>query len=373
MVMVFLHGGASHLDTFDPKEDPDTRGEFRAIKTSVSGLQISEHLPGLGERIDDLALIRSMTSKEGNHNRARYLMHTGFVPQGGVVHPAWGSVISSKREMRALPNYVAINGPGHGAGYLGAAHAAFTVGKASKPVANLAPPREVSERRRDRRLDMWRALEASDSSQSVQREGQRAVTEQGISLIGSPDVAAFDLDEESASTRARYGQDDFGMGCLMARRLLEHDVPFVEVGLRGWDTHQDNFNRVRDLSRTLDGGLSALIDDLQANGMWSDTLLVCMGDFGRTPRINDRGGRDHYPRVSSLLLGGGAISPGVVGASSSDGAEIESRPVRPQDLFATLAKTLGVAADEMHMTPGGRPVTTVEQDGVPIEELLRRA
>jgi uncharacterized protein (DUF1501 family) len=157
----------------------------------------------------------------------------------------------------------------------------------------------------------------------------------------------------------------------MARRLLEAGVPYVEVGMRGWDTHEDNFGRVRTLSEELDRGASALIDDLIAGGLWSETLLIWLGDFGRTPRINARGGRDHFPRVSSVVLGGGPIRAGeVIGASDRNGEDIAERPVTVPDLFASIAAALGIDAGETHVTPVGRPVTTVDEAGAVVGELF---
>ena len=373
-----MHGGASQIDTFDPKPGRPTGGEFAAIETSVSGLRISEHLPGLASRMHQLSLIRSLTAKEGNHERARYLMHTGFVPQGGVVHPGFGAHLarqaaSAPGHTGDMPGYVAINTPGQSPGYLGAAWAPFTVPNADKPVRNLAPPSGVDEARVDRRIELWRQLEqgfATDHG-SAQVVGSRAVGEQALAMTRAPSLEAFELDREPAASRARYGEGRFARGCLMARRLLEAGVTHVEVGMKGWDTHDDNFNRVRELSAELDRAASALIDDLIASGLWSETVLIWIGDFGRTPKINAKGGRDHFPRVSSVVLGGGPIRAGqVVGASSEDGDEVADRPVAVPELYATLAASLGVNPDETHVTSGGRPVTTVDEVGKVIDEIV---
>lgn len=373
-----MHGGASQIDTFDPKPGRATGGEFAAIESSISGLRVSEHLPKLAARMHQLALIRSLTAKEGNHERARYLMRTGFVPQGGVVHPGFGAQAARAAAAAAahpsnLPGYVSVNLAGQGPGYLGAAWAPFTVPNADKPVRNLAPPPSIAPKRIERRVELWRALEdgfAKDHG-AAQVVGSRAVGEQAVAMSRAPELAAFDLDQESEGTRARYGDGKFAQGCLMARRLLEVGVPHVEVGMRGWDTHDDNFSRVRRLSGELDRGASALIDDLIASGLWSETLLVWVGDFGRTPRINGRGGRDHFPRVSSVVLGGGPINAGVVvGASDADGEQIAARPVTVPDLFASLASAIGLDPGETHVTPDGRPVTTVEEAGARLPELF---
>lgn len=376
-VVLFMHGGASQIDTFDPKPDSANGGEFRAIGSKLAGIQIAEHLPGLAQRMDRLALIRSLTAKEGNHERARQLMHTGYAPQGGVEHPGFGAHVARMADVgdpdRAMPGQVSINLPGQGPGYLGATHAAFTVADASKPVRNLAPPIAIAEARRERRVDLWHELDARFAREHAgpRVEGARALGEQALAMTNAAELSAFELDQESAATRARYGKGSFADGCLMARRLLESGVPFVEVGMRGWDTHEDNFARVRKLSGELDKAMSALIDDLIASGLWSDTLLIWLGDFGRTPRINGRGGRDHFPKISSVVLGGGPIRSGqVIGRTDRDGESIVERPVTVPDLFTTLALALGIEPGETHVTSAGRPVTSVDEAGEAIRELL---
>jgi hypothetical protein len=374
-VVLFMHGGASQIDTFDPKPGRPTAGEFSTIESSVSGLAISEHLPGLAARMHQLTLIRSLTAKEGNHERARYLMHTGFSPQGGVVHPGFGAHAARAAADRTgdLPGYVSLNLPGQGPGYLGAAYSPFIVPNAEKPVRNLAPPESLDDARFDRRLELWRGLEGefAKTHGSSEVQGARSIGEQAVAMTRAPELDAFDLERESRANRDRYGEGWFAQGCLMARRLLEAGVPYVEVGMRGWDTHDDIFAQVRTLSGELDRGASALIDDLIAGGLWSETLFVWLGDFGRTPRINARGGRDHFPRVSSVVLGGGPIRAGeVIGASDRDGEDIAERPVTVPDLFASMAAALGVEAGETHVTPVGRPVTTVDEAGKLVAELF---
>jgi hypothetical protein len=302
-------------------------------------------------------------------------MHTGFSPQGGVVHPGFGAHAARAAASRTgdLPGYVSLNLPGQGPGYLGAAYSPFIVPNTERPVRNLAPPESLDDARFDHRLELWRGLEGefaqTHGSSAVQ--GAREIGEQAVAMTRAPELDAFDLDRESQQSRDRYGEGGFAQGCLMARRLLEAGVPYVEVGMRGWDTHDDVFGRVRTLSGELDRGASALIDDLIASGLWSETLLIWLGDFGRTPRINARGGRDHFPRVSSVVLGGGPIRAGeVIGASDRDGEDIAERPVTVPDLFASLAAALGVDAGETHVTPVGRPVTTVDEAGTVVSELF---
>jgi len=375
-ILLYMAGGASHVDTFDLKPEKSSGGSFRAIRTKVDGLRISEHLPRLAARMHKLALIRSMTAKEGNHSRARHLMHTGYAPAGGADHPALGSLLASGRAAdeagAGLPGYVAIGGPGEDAGFLSSAYSPFVVKNPLKPVRYLTLPRGIDAARFDRRLELWRSLESGFSAGrgGTFAQNRREVAEQAVALMRSSEVRSFDLEEESPETRAAYGPSEFGAGCLMARRLCEAGAPFVEVTLNGWDTHEDNFNRVKALCQTLDQGFSALLDDLERRGRLSSTVLVWAGDFGRTPRINEKGGRDHHPAASSVLLAGGGMKPGmVIGETDAEGAEVRERPVTVPDLFRTLAHLLGLEPDRMRMSPAGRPIRTVD-GGALITELI---
>jgi hypothetical protein len=371
-ILLYMAGGPSHIDTFDPKPGRPTGGEFKAIGTSVDGVQLCEHLPRLGARMKQLALIRSLTSTEGNHDRARHLMHTGYPPQGGVDHPAFGSLVSEMRGAEGMPSYVAIGGPGEDSGFLSAIHSPFPVRNPSKPVRHLTPARNVDTERFERRLALWRTIDdrfAAGRGGSFARS-QRAIGEQAVALMRSSGARAFELGEEPAKVAAPYGETEFGRGCLMARRLIEAGVPFVEVTLGGWDTHEDNFRRVKELCATLDQGMSALLDDLGARGRLDSTLVVWMGDFGRTPRINERGGRDHFPACSSVVLAGGGVRGGqVIGATDKDGAEVRDRPVTVPDLYRTIARALDINPDKQRVAPSGRPIKTVN-GGKVIEGLL---
>lgn len=371
-ILLYMNGGASQLDTFDPKPGRPTGGTVTAIPTALPGVAISEHLPGIARRLDRVALVRSLTAREGNHDRARYLMHTGQPPQGGAQHPALGAWAAEARATGPLPGYVAIGGPGHGPGLLGAAWAPFVVPDATRPVRNLVPPAAVTLARQRDRTALWRTLQGGfeRTHGAAQATAHRTVVEQAMTMRSSPATLAFELEREPAALRERYGASAFGQGCLMARRLVQAGVPFVEVGLPGWDTHEDNEDRVRRLCGPLDSGLSALLDDLEASGLLDETLVVWLGDFGRTPRINPRGGRDHYPAVSSVLLAGGGIAGGqVVGATDRDGHEIVDRPVTVPDLVRTLATALALDPETTRASPSGRPITMVDGGSV-IDELL---
>jgi hypothetical protein len=362
-ILLYMQGGASQIDTFDPKPGRDTGGEFKAISTAVRGIQVSEHLPLLAKRMKQLALIRSLTSKEGNHDRARHLMHTSYPPQGGVDHPCIGSYVAADRTAAAqdLPGYVAIGGPGEDAGFLGPSLSPFVVQDATRPVRYLTHAKQIDEARFQDRVALWRGLEDefAKSHPSPVASGQKDVGEQAIAMMASPKISAFDVGADDA--KSKYGDGKFATGCLMARRLVEQGVPFVEVTLGGWDTHADNFSRVKDLSAQLDAGMSALLDDLHARGLLDSTLILWIGDFGRTPKINARGGRDHYPQCTSVVLAGGGVKGGqVIGATDADGAAIKDHPVSVPDLWRTLAVALGLDPDRTRYAPSGRPIKTVD-------------
>jgi len=371
-ILLYMEGGPSQLDTFDPKPGRPTGGPFKAIETAAAGMRISEHLPRLARHGRRLAIIRSLTSKEGNHDRARHLMHTGYPPQGGVDHPAFGSLVAEAHGLADLPGYVAIGGPGEDAGFVGAAYSPFPVLKPEKPTRNLTIAKGLDERRFGARLGLWRTLQeafAADHPGALV-SGQTAVGEQAVALMHAPGAAAFDLAGEPEAVRRAYGDSPFGAGCLMARRLVGEGVPFVEVLLKGWDTHESNFPRVKELSATLDQAMSALLDDLAARGLLDSTLVLWMGDFGRTPAINERGGRDHFPGASSVVLAGGGVRGGqVIGETSADGTEIAARPVTVPDLYRSVAWAMRLDPDKTRFAPSGRPIKTVD-GGAVIKELF---
>lgn len=379
MIVLYMQGGMSQIDTLDPKPGRPTGGSFKAIDTSASGIRFAEHLPRLAEQARHLTVVRSLVAREGNHLRARYLMHTGYSPQGGVEHPGLGSHVARARSPdsgaagRDVPGFVSIGRVVHGAGYLGPTHAPFMVRRASQPVRNLSPAAGLDDARIDRRRTVLDELDRGFAQRhpTPAARGGAAVRAQAEAIMQGRAAAAFDLTREHGNALERYGGGEFGRGCLMARRLIDAGVPFVEVSLGGWDTHEDNFDRVASLSALLDRGMSALIDDLRASGRWAHTSVVCLGDFGRTPVINARGGRDHYPAAASALLGGGGLASGrVVGATDPDGHAVIERPVRIPDLFHTFAHVLRVDPAETHVTPQGRPVTTLDPTGAVVPELL---
>jgi len=364
LIVLWMQGGASHIDTFDPKPGTKEGGPFRAIETKTPGLQICEHLPGLAARSDRFAVVRSMTSKEGNHDRARHLGHTGYAPNPTVAHPAFGAWFShQKGQPGDLPHYVSVAGPAHDAGFLGVQHGPFVLRKPGQRPDHTGYGFGVDRDRFDRRLkaldfvDRQFAAQTGDASVA----SRDAVYTRSVRMMRSEHLQAFDLGAESASVRQRYGDSDFGRGCLLARRLVETGVPMVEVTLNGWDTHTDNFTRSEKLMGKLDPAMSALLDDLKAHDLHRRTLVLWMGDFGRTPRINGNEGRDHHPRAWSAVLAGGQVRGGqVYGTTDARGAEVVKSPVTVPDLFATVAMQLGLDPAATEYTPAGRPLSLTD-------------
>ena len=374
-IVLFMDGGPSHIDTWDPKPGHANQGETETLPTRIPGVRVAAALPEMAKRVGDLCIVRSMTSREGNHSRAKYLMHTGYAPNPTVTHPALGALVSHEigREGFDLPNFVQVNGGnGESGGFLGVAHDPFVVQRPGQPIANLASPPGVDDGRLDRRLDFLEKLDRgfAESRGEEVPASRQVMYGRSRRLMASPLNRAFDLSTEKDAIRARYGTDDFGLGCLMAVRLAEAGVPVTEVRLNGWDTHQDNFTRVPQLLSAVDRGMSNLIDDLKARGLFDSTLVVWAGEFGRTPTPNDRGGRDHYPRAWSLVLAGGGVMGGqVVGATDAGGNEPVDRPVTVPDLFASFAHAFGLDARKVFYS-GDRPITLVDKAGAPVREFF---
>ena len=375
IIVLYMAGGASQFETFDPKPGKATGGQFRGIKTSIPGVQFSELLPGLAKEAKDLSVLRAMSTKEGNHRRAAYLMRTGYSPAGPVQHPSLGALIARYRGKAdfPLPSFVSINGASVGGGFLGVEYSPFVVQNPGKPVANLKKPGSVDRGRFKRR---WKLLEAVEKRFAEGRrddlvEGHRKVYEQAERFMHSKQAVAFDIQQEPDKLRAAYGQNAFGQGCLMARRLVETGVPFVEVTLGGWDTHRDNFNKTKELCGRLDPGFSTLVRDLRDRKLLDSTLIVWTGDFGRTPRINGNDGRDHFPRAWTTLLAGGGVGKGVVvGQTGPSGGDPKGRVVKAADLFTTIGQLAGLDGSVENISKAGRPIRVLDKDGSPIKEIL---
>jgi Protein of unknown function (DUF1501) len=377
-ILLWMSGGPSHLDTWDLKPESERNGgPFKPIATSAPGVQISEHLPGVAKQMKHLSIIRSLDSKEGNHDRGTYMMHTGYAPNPTIVHPSFGSICSvevgQKLASFDLPHFIAVNTPSLGAGFLGMAHSPFMVQNPNAPIANLQPPAGVDLERQGRRLSLLGQVEKGFISQ---RRGPAAVDHQAVyaktvRMMNSRYTRAFRLGDEDPRVRDAYGRGSFGSGCLMARKLVEAGVTFVEVALGGWDTHANAFETLSQrLLPDLDKAMGALVADLAQSGLLESTMIVWMGEFGRTPRINQNAGRDHWPRGWSIVMGGGGIKGGlVVGATDKDGVDVTDRPVGVMDVIATMTRVMGIDLATQYTTPRGRPYKVVD-GGKPIAELI---
>lgn len=374
-IVMFMSGGPSQLDTFDPKQpSAETSGPFMPIPTSVKGMEFSEHLPLVAEQAHHLSVIRSMVSREGNHERARYLLHTGYAPGGAVRHPTFGSLTSFYLDDNEshLPACVSINSPTYSGGFLGASHDPFVVSNPMKPVDDIEYPEQMDTYRFRERLKMLKSLEKDFISKRTGRgtEAHEAIYKKADELINSPNIKAFELDEEPDAIRQAYGMNRFGQGCLMARRLIESGVKFVEITLDGWDTHENNFERTKELLNVVDPAFAMLIKDLSERDLLDETIVLWLGEFGRTPKINENDGRDHHPNGwSAVIAGGGTRGGQVIGSTNEDGTQVASNPIGVPELFASLCFALGINYDEENYSRSGRPIRVVN-DGNVIEKLF---
>jgi uncharacterized protein (DUF1501 family) len=375
-ILLFMRGGPSQLETFDPKPGHANGGPTRAGATAVEGIRIAESWANVGKAMKDIALIRSVTSREGEHQRATYQLHTGYIPAGGVKHPSLGSVVASEiaPDEFDLPHFVSVGNRATtiGSGFLGMSFAPFVVANPTQMPSNVELPQGVTSGRLTRRLELLKDLEQdfAEAGGGPRVDSHASLYGSAAQMVLSPRLKAFDVSQEKDAVRRRYGQTPFGQGCLLARRLVEQGVTFVEVESNGWDTHQDNFKRVESLTETVDPAFAALVTELKERGLLDKTLVIWMGEFGRTPRINPNTGRDHYPRAFNVALAGGGIRGGrVIGATSADGATVTDRPVGVADLFCTFCHTLGINPRKENQTPQGRPIKIVD-GGQPVKELF---
>lgn len=402
-ILLWMVGGPSQMDTFDLKPGTPNGGTFQEIETSAPGLKISEHLPKLAKHGDQLAVIRGLSTKEGDHGRGTFLMRTGHQPGGPIQFPTIGSSLSKElgAEDAEVPNYVSIgayrlfNRAAFQPGFLGPRFAPLTVGAtdnfqqiqqpqgqqtgyASLTVDDLNHPANLPRSQEDARLALWRQFQndfvAGHGAPSV--IAHDTVYQRAIRMMRSAAAKAFDLSEERAAVRDAYGRSRFGQGCLMARRLVEQGIPFIEISLgaagggsQTWDTHQNNFNAVKTLSTELDAGWGTLMTELKERGLLESTTILWMGEFGRTPKINPNNGRDHFPNAWTCVLAGGGIKGGQAhGRTSTDGMTVEDGKTDVGNVLATLAKALGIDPRKQNISELGRPIRIAE--GEPIQEIL---
>jgi hypothetical protein len=376
-ILLWMDGGPSHKDTFDLKPGTANGGPYKPIDTSVPGIQVSEYFPQFAKLLQHAAILRGMCTNEGAHPRAKFLLHTGYREGlGGVQYPSIGSIAAAEigRPDFPLPNYVSIGNRSYGAGFLGPRHQPLVVNDPQRGVQNLKPIADAHHF--EGRVGLLEEMESAfyrDYKASASH-AHRTTYARAVTLMKSKEAQAFDLAREPAAARKAYGETRFGDGCLLARRLVEAGVSFVEVTLPGWDTHQNNFERVKTLSQQADPAMAALLRDLKERGLLDSTLVVWMGEFGRTPRINKRGaapGRDHYPRAWSTVLAGGGIKGGqVIGKTDKEGASVVERRISAIDFLATVCSVLGINYNKQNHSPNGRPIRIVDKGANPIKELL---
>jgi hypothetical protein len=359
VIWLQMIGGMSHIDTLDPKSGA-SKGPKAPIKTKAD-FQLGGYLPKLADQADKIALIRSMSSKTGVHASGQYLMRTAYEQRGTVKHPtvgAWAQNLLGPSH-KTLPSSVCVNrGPDHGNGFFSSAYSPLPI---HDPDAGLQYARgDASSELMQKRLALLNKLDGSfrGKFEDMNLKSYTDFYDTTLSLLTSSDLKAFSLASESESIRSRYGKNKFGQGCLLARRLIQHGVRSVEVAFGSWDMHNEIDKAMDDKGTELDTGLSALIQDLEANGMLSSTIIVLCSEFGRTPKINSRNGRDHYPKVFSTLLAGGGIKGGTVyGSSDKEGREVADKQATIQDFHSTIGHALGMDVDQVVMSPSGRPFT----------------
>lgn len=373
-ILLWMGGGPSTIDIWDLKPGTPTGGPFKPISTNADGIQICEHLPMLAKNMDKLSIVRSMSTREADHMRGRYYMHTGYVPSPTIEHPSYGSVISheliSKIPDLEIPPFVSVGGSSIGPGFLGMSYAPFVV-DSNGNIRDLNMG--IDPTRLSQRLEMLAAIENKFISE---QRGSSAldhskVINKTVKLMTSNQMEAFKVSKEPIEVKERYGNTGFGRGCLMARRLVEAGVPFIEVDLGGWDNHTDIFTILQNQKLPeLDQAMSALIEDLAQRGLLATTSIIWMGEFGRTPNINGNTGRDHWARSWSVVVGGAGFKGGVIiGETDKDGRDIITEPYTSQDIMASVLRSLGISLETTFTSKNGRPMK-IANSGKVIKELF---
>ena len=395
-ILLWMNGGPATIDLFDLKVGHDNGGPSTEIATSVPGLKISAHLPQLARHAHHLGIIRSMSTREGDHGRGAYFLHTGYMPTGALQYPTLGSLISKELgdENADLPDFISVSPfrlfsrGAYGPGFLGPNYAPLVVGESnrfSRPqlnepnldrmlrVSDLERPKEIDKSQAESRELLLRELDSSFLSEnpSFVAKSHRTAYDRASNLMQSSGARAFDLSSEPEKVRNAYGRNIFGQGCLLARRLVERGVSFIEVNLGGWDTHDNNFVEVQKQCEILDSAWSNLMTDLQDRGLLESTTILWMGEFGRTPKINQGKGRDHFPNAWSAVLAGGGIHGGqTYGTTSPDGTTVESEPTTAPDLLATLCKAMGIDPTKQNNSNVGRPIRIADKSAKVVKPLV---
>lgn len=377
VIYLYMTGGMSHLDTWDPKpENKEVMGLTKTINTNVDGIRLSENLPLMSRQADKIAIVRSMVSTQGAHEQGQYYQHTSYTLRSSIKHPSMGAWLEKfqGRGNPTLPGSVMIgNDSRHpGAGFFEAKYAPLMLNDPENGIANVRPNAWFSEQRMLDRLQVAKKLD-SQFAETYNVKNVRAYSDMyddAVRMMKSEELKAFDIGAEDDRLRDKYGRDRFGQGCLLARRLVEHGVRFVEVTFGNWDTHNANFTRVPELCDELDAALSTLLQDLESRGMLKETLVVLATEFGRTPEINANDGRDHHaPGFSCVLAGGGIRGGQVHGATDEKGGRAVGDSVTIPDFNATIGYALGLPLDQVLFSPSKRPFTVADK-GKPVTSLF---
>ncbi|WP_009965573.1 DUF1501 domain-containing protein [Verrucomicrobium spinosum] len=365
VICLFLTGGMSHIDTFDPKTGA-TKGFKDPIRTKASGIQLGGYMTGIAEQAEKITIIRSMTSKTGAHVPGRYLMHTGYDQRGTIVHPTLGPWAQhfKGRSHESLPSSVAIGLATTNAGFFPPAYAPLPIPDVSTGLQNsrAAASADVVKKR----LEIMDTFDAGfrEKFRTTEVQAYTQFYDETMKLLSSKDLEAFDVSKESAATQELYGTG-VGRSCLLARRLVQNGVRFVEVNIGGWDQHADVDEGMEGVGKAMDRAVAALLSDLHKTGLLESTMVVITTEFGRTPDINESEGRDHYPKVFSTMLAGGGVKGGYVyGSSDKDGREVAEKAVTPQDFLATIGAGMGLPVHERAFSPSGRPFTVGDKGTV---------
>ncbi|MDF1751741.1 MAG: DUF1501 domain-containing protein [Verrucomicrobiales bacterium] len=363
-IFFYMAGGMTHMDTFDPKPGTETGGKTAGIPTGVPGVELAEFMPQLAKRFSDIAVVRSMTQKTGDHRGGSYWMHTSYQPRATIIHPSmgpWAAKLLGKKH-ETLPDSVVIGGGGNhpGAGFFGPSLSPLPIGDPDRGVQNSDLPEGVSDKQFDRRYKLMNTFDETFRSEFKTDEvtAYTQFYDETLKLMSSDDLETFKLSNEANYDQkvAAYGDTRVGKGAMLAKRLVSSGIRFVEVQAGGWDMHNDLWNDIPERAGSLDMALAALIDDLKAEGLFEKTLIVLGTEFGRTPKINANGGRDHHPRVFSGMFAGGGIAGGqAYGKSDKLGMAVEEDPVDPRDFNATIAHALGMDLNKVVYSSSGRP------------------
>ena len=358
VIFLYMSGGMTHVDTFDPKTPSHIAGATTPLATNASGLQISNHLPNLAKQGDKFAVIRSMTTKTGDHAGGNYLMHTGFSRQPGQSHPqmgSWAQYFLGRRN-KLIPDSIVIGGGNPGPGFFRPDHSPLPVGDPSRGLKDLVP--KLDKKRFERRMKYAKAF-SETFEEGFPHDDVRAYSdfyEETVKLFDDKTTELFDINKEPAEMKNLYGNSRFGRGLLLARRLVENNVRYVEVQLGGWDGQHGNFAAGSNRAGEMDGPVAALLQDLDARGLLKETMVVLTTEFGRTPKINQRGGRDHFPKAFSVMVAGGGVNGGqYVGETDENATNIKGDRFGPKDLHTTIAYALGLPIEKRVHPGGGRP------------------